>query len=79
MEIQCTLNFKYQDPIEAETVVKAVKVDNYNFVDTKVTKNEIVSNIESKTISSLIHTLDDYLSCLSLAERVVSKIPDKSH
>jgi hypothetical protein len=79
MKIECTLNFKYQNEDDAETVVSAVKVDNYNFVKTKVTKNEIISDIDSKTISSLIHTLDDYLSCLSLAERVVSKIPDDSH
>ena len=79
MKIQCTLNFQYQNQTEADYVVNAVKVDNYNFVKTEVKNNKIVSNIESKTISSLIHTLDDYLSCMSLAERVVSKIPDESH
>jgi hypothetical protein len=76
MKIICTLNFKYNDDAEAKNVVQSVQVDNYSFVNTEIIKNEIISKIESKTLASLIHTLDDYLSCISLAERVVTKIPD---
>jgi hypothetical protein len=76
MKFTCTLHFKYNDPAEALTVVRSVQVDNYTYVKTEVNNEEIVSKIESKTLASMLHTLDDYLSCISLAERVVTKIPD---
>jgi hypothetical protein len=81
MKIICTLNFKYSDSIEAENIVRSVQVDNYSFVNTEIDENEIISKIEGKSLASLIHTLDDYLSCVSVAERVVLKIPvdSKSH
>ena len=79
MKVQCTLNFKYKSQPEATAVAQSVKVDNYNFVSTEVKKTRIISIIESKSIPSLIHTLDDYLACIGLAERVIDKIPNKSN
>ena len=79
MKIICTLDFKYNDPEEADKVLKSVQVDNYSYVTTVVDQNKIISRVESKTLASLIHTLDDYLSCISLAERVVLKISDDSN
>ena len=79
MRIQCTLDFKYKSQTEARAVAQSVKVDNYNFVNTEVKKSRIISIIVSKSIPSLIHTLDDYLACIGLAERVINKIPIKSN
>ncbi len=78
MKVLCKLKFGYKTASEAQAVARAVKVDNYNFVQTELKSSEIISTIESKSIPSLIHTIDDYLSCIGLAERVLNKIPNDS-
>ena len=32
---------------------------------------KLSAHIESKSVSSLLHTLDDYLACVSVAEKIV--------
>lgn len=71
MKISCTLEFDYDSEKEAEAVARAVEVDNEGFVKMDVDGKRIISSAESESIPSLIHTLDDFLSCLSVAERVV--------
>ena len=71
MKISCTLEFDYDSKDEAEAVARAVEVDNEGFVKMDVEGKRIISTAESESIPSLIHTLDDFLSCVSVAERVV--------
>jgi hypothetical protein len=71
MKISCTLEFHYDSEEEAQAVARAVEVDNEGFVNMVVEGKQIKSTAESESISSLIHTLDDFLSCVSVAERVV--------
>ena len=72
MKISCTLEFDYDSEEQAQAVAKAVEVDNEGFVDMIVEGKKIKSTAESDSIPSLIHTLDDFLSCVSVAERVVN-------
>lgn len=72
MKISCTMEFNYDSADEAQAVAKAVEVDNEGFVHTVVEGKRITSTAESESISSLLHTLDDFLSCVSVAERVVN-------
>lgn len=71
MKVSCKLEFTYGSEEEAEAVVKAVEVDNYQFVKTMLEGKKLLSTVESESIPSLIHTLDDFLACVGVAERVV--------
>ncbi len=73
MKITCKLEFSYESEGEAEAIAKAVEVDNYQFVKTILEGKKIISIAESESIPSLIHTLDDFLACVSVAERVVKR------
>ena len=70
MDIHCTLEFFYEDQKKAQNVLKSVDVDNYGFVEAGVEDNRLVSRIEAKNLQSLLHTLEDYLSCISIAEKI---------
>ncbi|MCK5560186.1 MAG: hypothetical protein KAJ51_06315 [Thermoplasmata archaeon] len=76
MKVLCILNFNYKTASEAQAIAQSVNVDNYDFVKIELAQAELTSKIESKSIPSLIHTLDDYLACIGLAERVLNKIPN---
>jgi tRNA threonylcarbamoyladenosine modification (KEOPS) complex Pcc1 subunit len=58
---------------QAEHVHRSVELDNLGFVTTKLEGNMILAEIEAVSLNSLLHTLDDYLSCTSVAEKVASK------
>ena len=73
MKICCDLIIEYDSDDKAQTVLRSTKVDNFGFVKSKVDKNRLEASIESKSLSSLIHTLDDYLACVSVAEKIVDK------
>ncbi len=72
MKITCRLEFNYDSNEDAEAVAKAVEVDNYKFVKTTLEGDRMISIAESESIPSLIHTLDDFLSCVGVAEKVVA-------
>ena len=44
-----------------------------DYIQSKKKGKTIITNIESNSISSLIHTLDDYLACISIAEKIIKK------
>ncbi|MCK4443091.1 MAG: hypothetical protein KAW09_01005 [Thermoplasmata archaeon] len=71
MDIECTLEFFYDDDKTAKTVFESVDVDNYGYVDARIEENKIVSRIKAKNLQSLLHTLEDYLSCISIAEKMM--------
>lgn len=70
MRIDCTLEFLYEDESKARNIFESVDVDNYGFVDATVSGNRIVSRIRARSLQSLLHTLEDYLSCISIAEKI---------
>jgi len=73
VEIECELVFEYKNRKDAEKVLKSVELDNEGFIVAKVVGNKIVSKVKAKNLSSLRHTLEDYLACVSLAEKVISR------
>jgi len=73
MKISCELNIEYSDLKKAENILRSIKVDDFDFVTSKVHNNSLEATITSKSVSSLLHTLDDYLACLSVAEKIVDK------
>ena len=73
MRIHCNMIIEYKDVDKAQTVLRSTQVDDFAFVESKVNGNRLEAAIESTSISSFIHTLDDYLACISVAEKIVDK------
>jgi aspartokinase-like uncharacterized kinase len=70
MDVTCTLEFNYSDEKMAKHVLTTVDVDNYGFVEASVEGSKVISRIQAKNLKSLLHTLDDYLSCITIAEKI---------
>ena len=73
MKIRCDVVIDYDDIEKVQTVLRSTQVDDFDFVRSKVNGNRLEATIESTSLSSLIHTLDDYLACISVAEKIVDK------
>lgn len=73
MKVSCELVLDFKDEETAEKILQSIKVDDFDFVSSQISGKTLKSTIESKSVSSLLHTLDDYLACLSVAEKIVKK------
>ena len=73
MNVECDITIDFDDVDKLKTVLKSIEVDDFSFVKSKVVGKRLVAKIESKSIPSLLHTLDDYLACVSVAIKVVDK------
>ncbi|HDO19577.1 MAG TPA: hypothetical protein ENG74_02495 [Thermoplasmatales archaeon] len=73
MKAKCRLEMEFKDSKIADIIMRSIKVDDYNFVKSKTDGNKLIAEIEAKSVSSLLHTIDDYLACVTIAEKVVDK------
>jgi hypothetical protein len=73
MEVNCEIIIDFEDIKKVKTVLKSIKVDDLDFVKSKTNGKKLEAKIKTNSISSLIHTLDDYLSCVSVAMKIVDK------
>ena len=73
MKIRCEVVLDYGDAKTAQMVLRSTQVDNFDFVRSTVQGKRLTAVMESTSVSALIHTLDDYLACVSVAEKVVDK------
>jgi len=73
MQVNCDITIDFGDANKVKTVLKSIKVDDFDFVKSKASGKRLEAKIKTNSISSLIHTLDDYLSCVSVALNVVDK------
>ncbi len=72
-KVRCSLRIEFQSAEEATRVQRAVELDNQGYVSTRVVDNAILAEIEASSLNSLLHTLDDLLSCTTLSEKIVAK------
>ncbi len=73
MNVSCDVVIDFDDEEKVETILKSIKVDDFSFVESKINGRKLKAKIKAKSISSLIHTLDDYLACVSVAMKIVDK------
>ncbi len=73
MDVACEIVIEFDDIYKAKTVLKSIEVDNLDFVNSKINGKKLEATIKASSVSSLLHTLDDYLACVSVAMKVVDK------
>jgi tRNA threonylcarbamoyladenosine modification (KEOPS) complex Pcc1 subunit len=72
-KVSCSLRLEFASSEQAEHVHRSVELDDQGFVTTKLEGSTILAEIQASSLNSLLHTLDDFLSCTSVAEKIVSK------
>ncbi len=73
MKLICKFKFVYETDKIAKCIGESVKLDNKDFVCMKIKKNVIFSEITATETMSLLHTVEDFFSCLSTSEKIVKK------
>ena len=73
MKASCDLEIEFENEELVKTVLRSVSVDDFNFIKSKISGKKLQATITSNSVSSLLHTLDDYLACVSVASKIVDK------
>lgn len=71
--IECTVCIELHTATQARHVLQAVQLDDQGFVHSSVTGRRLRATITASSVPALLHTLDDYLACVTVAEGVVKK------
>lgn len=61
----------------AKQIKNSLEVDNYRFIRTNLEGESLIANIDSESFLSLLHTTEDYLSCLVTAENVITQAQEQ--
>jgi len=69
----CELIFEFGSEEEARLVARSVSIDNPDFISLEVVGKTLKSRIEAPSLTSMINSLDDYLACLALAEKLAGE------
>jgi len=64
------VTLKYGSRTEADRVDRATRVDHGGFLESKVTGAAIEAEAAADSPLALLHTLEDYLACVTVAEKV---------
>ena len=70
MAVRCRIELEYSSPEEALKIQRSVELDNDEHLISAVNGRVIEAKIGAGSLGSLLHTLDDFLSCVAVAERV---------
>lgn len=74
MRVSCRLEFPYATKRDAELVSRSLKVDDEKeYITTTVEGRTLVAEARTDSIKGLLHTLEDYLACVAVAERVLGR------
>jgi hypothetical protein len=69
MKSTTQLTLSFPDAATARTIEAAVSVDDQAYVKTTRRGRTVVAEATAEGPMQLLHTLDDYLACVSVAER----------
>jgi len=73
MKAECTLTIEFKDAATAKKVLRSITIDDQGFVTSTLHGHILEATIQSSSLPSLLHTLDDYLACVSVAKDIVTK------
>jgi len=71
MKVRCRLEFGFPSAAKAESAARSVRVDDETYIRTSVEGRALIAEAEADSILGLLHTIDDYLACLAVAEKVL--------
>jgi hypothetical protein len=74
MQVQCVIELEYKNKMEAEKVARSISLDNGHYAQAEVRENRLILTASAISAPSMLHTLDDLLSCVKVANEMVKGI-----
>ena len=72
MQIESKITFTYMTEKEAKIALDSLEPDNMDFIDSCVEDNDLIYKLESRSLKTVLATIDDVLFCEMMAGRVIN-------
>jgi hypothetical protein len=73
MKSTARLTLSFKDAATAQAVADAVSLDDEGYIRTTRRGRTLVASATADLTMSLLHTIDDYLACVSVAEQTAAE------
>ncbi len=73
MTISCDIIFDYESDEKARMIKESLSPDNEEYICVTQQENKLVCTAKADTPMQLLHTLDDFMSCITVAEDMLDK------
>jgi len=74
--VTCVVRLRYDTAAVAGAVAESLAPDDGGYITTEVRGTEVLAEASAPDIMALVHTLEDFLSCASAAEKVASSLKE---
>ena len=71
MTVACVLELEYENEAMASSIHRALAPDNEPFVKAEARGARVIAEMRAATPLKLLHTIEDYLACVAVAEQAV--------
>jgi len=69
--VDCVIELEYATPEEAAAVLAAISPDNEPYAEAELDGSKVIVRSRSGTAPQMLHTMEDLLACVKVAEEVV--------
>lgn len=71
MSVNCRIDIDFPSHEQAESVRRSIELDNGQYVQAAVDGQTLVLTMDAKSMPSMLHTLEDLLACVKVADGMV--------
>lgn len=79
MEVHCVIELEYENRADAENVARSISLDNGHYARAEVSGKRLVLTASAASAPSMLHTLEDLLSCVRVADEIVRDVAGLSN
>jgi tRNA threonylcarbamoyladenosine modification (KEOPS) complex Pcc1 subunit len=72
MQVQCRIVLEYGSEQQARNVARSISLDNGRYATAEVEGGRLVITASAASAPSMLHTLEDLMSCLKVADQLVA-------
>jgi hypothetical protein len=73
VKCECEFSLEFEDEDKAKKILESVRLDNGEWIAARLDGRRIVCHASSESVGGLLHTAEDFLSCVSLAEKMMRR------
>ena len=72
MKVKSKIELKFKTHEDAKIIFKTLTVDNENFLNSKIENTIITYEIDNKSLTTTLATIDDLIACELLSEKITT-------
>jgi hypothetical protein len=74
VQVECRIEVEYESEAQARNVASSISLDNGDYASAEVIGKRLVIVSSAPSAPSMLHTLEDLMACLKIADQVVKGI-----